>query len=120
MKNAFNECHRVSFLQRVQKDFPEVPAWVQWCYHCAGELRFGQHHIASTASVQQGDLLGPFLFSLVFANLLDNIGDVPGIITQLWYLDDGTFVGSRHAASTFLNSLDQNGPAFGIHLKINK
>ena len=56
----------------------------------------------------------------MLANLLDNIGDVPGIITQLWYLDDKTFVGSRHAASTFLNSLDQNDPAFGIHPTINK
>ena len=26
IKNAFNECHRVSFLQRVQKDFPEILA----------------------------------------------------------------------------------------------
>ena len=56
----------------------------------------------------------------MLANILDNIGNVPGIITQLWYLDDVTFVGSRHAASTFLNSLDQNGAAFGIHLNINK
>ena len=49
VKNAFNECHRVSFLQRVEKDFPEILALVHWCYHCAGELRFGLHRIASTA-----------------------------------------------------------------------
>ena len=56
----------------------------------------------------------------MLANLLDNIGDVRGIITQLCYLDDETFVGSRHAISTFLNSSDQNCPVFGIHLNINK
>ena len=78
MKNALNECHRVSFLQQVQKDYPEILTWTaSYCFHCR----------CST-----GRSSGTFLVSLVLANLLDNIGDVPGIITQLWYLDDGTLL----------------------------
>ena len=33
--------------------------------------------------------------------LLDNIGDIPDLKAQLWYLDDGTFIGSRDAVSVY-------------------
>ena len=69
--NAFNECHRTSFMSRLKKELPELFAWVQWTYHTAGELRFGDSHIRSTAGVQQGDPLGPLLLFLwCYSNFL--------------------------------------------------
>ena len=62
MTNAFNECSCTSFLSCCHSELPELFAWVQWCYCCAGELYFGPHHTLSTAGVQQGDSLGPLLF----------------------------------------------------------
>ena len=53
-------------------------AWVRWSYQSAGELRFGSHQISSTAGVQQGDPLGPMLFSLVILKLIDKIGLLEG------------------------------------------
>ena len=120
MRNAFNECRRSSFLHRVKDELPQLYAWVQWSYHCAGELRFGSNRIISTAGVQQGDPLGPLLFSLVLMELLDNIGDIPDLKAQLWYLDDGTFIGSRDAVSSLLNSLVEKGPEFGIYVNMSK
>ena len=70
MTNAFNECSRSNFLSRCHADLLELFAWVQWCYCCAGELRFGPHRILSTTGVQQGDPLGPLLFSLVLRDFL--------------------------------------------------
>ena len=62
MANAFNNCHRIPFLQRLHRDLPELFAWVQWCYHTEAELRLGQNRLTSSASVQQRDPLGPLLF----------------------------------------------------------
>ena len=70
-------------------------AWVRWSYKSAGELRFDSHRISSTAGVQQGDPLGPMLFSLVILELIDEIGLLEGLHLSLWHLDDGTFSGTR-------------------------
>ena len=85
-----------------------------------GELRFGQHRILSTTVVQQDDPLGSLLFSLVVLQLLDTIGPIDGLFLHVWYLDDGTLVGTRDAVSSFLNSLINSGPSFGLKLNLKK
>ena len=120
MSNAFNNCHCECFLQRLHQELPELYGWVQWCYHTAGELRFGRHKLQSTTGVQQGDPLGPLLFSLVILELLDDIGPFPNLNFQLWYLDDGTLVGPRNVVASIFEMLQERGPSFGLHVNIGK
>ena len=120
MTNAFNECSRSNFLSRCHADLPELFAWVQWCYCCAGELRFGPHRILSTTGVQQGDPLGPLLFSLVLRDFLSNCPVLDGLHFQLWYLDDGILVGTPSALSSFLDDLQLRGPSYGLHPNLSK
>jgi len=35
MKNAFNECSGYAFFAHVSDDFPEISAWMKWCYFSA-------------------------------------------------------------------------------------
>jgi len=45
MKNAFNECDCSAFFSRVTEDFPEISAWVKWCYSQPAELCFGNRRL---------------------------------------------------------------------------
>ena len=84
MANAFNECRRQSFLSRLYKELPDLFSWTYWSYQCADELWFGSYCILSKAGVQQGDPLGPLLFSLVVLDLLDDIPDkVSNLLLQI-------------------------------------
>ena len=120
MKNAFNKCNRLSFLNRLHKELPDIYPWVSWSYHCAGELRFGTYRILSKSAVQQCDPLGPLLFRLVVLELLDEIDNqISDLRLQIWYLDDGTFIGTRSSIASQLDSLQSTGPKYGLYLNLN-
>jgi len=63
-----------------------------WCYSQPAELRFGSRPILASTGVQQ---LGPLLFSLVLLQFIDFIKLHDLVKLHLWYLDDGTFIGSK-------------------------
>ena len=119
MANAFNNCDRSSFLNRLLKEMPDLVPWVQW-YTSAGELGFGSHRILSTAEAQQGDPLGPARFPLVILQLLDDIGPLSGMQLNLWHLDDEALDGSRHEVCQLLNSMLEKGPSVGLKLNLGK
>ncbi len=116
--NAFNECNRNCIFDRVAKDLPEIYAWTQYYYHPAAELRFGSNRLLSTTGVQQGDPLGPLLFSLARADLVENINLPPNIPLQLWYLDDWSNIASREDAAHILEEIQLQGPDRGLHLNM--
>ena len=60
------------------------------------------------------------LFSLVVLELMDSIDPPQELLLQLWYLDDGSFVGPRTAISDLLTQISKNGPKFGLHLNMKK
>ena len=120
MSNAFNNCHRAPFLKRLHRDLPELFGWVQWCYHTEAELRFGHHRLTSSTGVQQGDPLGPLLFSLVLSELMDEIGQTNDVSFQVWYLGDGSFVGQRSAVASLLELVKSKGPDYGLEINMSK
>ena len=64
--------------------------------------------------------MGPLLFSLVLDDLLDKIPLIPGISFSVWYLDDGSIVGTQPVVLEFLHQVDSLGPSFGLFLNLKK
>ena len=83
---------QVGLVSIVAKEFPELLGWVHFCYFSTGELRFGSKRLSSFSGTPQGSPPGPFLFSLVLTELLDQT-DVPANLNyQVGYLDVGTTI----------------------------
>ena len=70
--------------------------------------------------MQQGDPLGPLLFSLVILQFIDSIHLHDLVQLNLWYLDDGTLVGKRSSLSSLLSYFATRGPDHGLHLNLSK
>ena len=117
--NAFNQVDR-NVLQSVEHNFPELLGWTEYCYCLFDELRFGEERLLSPCGVQQGDSLGPLFFSLALAKLLEDTTPLTDLHLQLWYLDDGTIIGSQASVAAFFNQLRNNGDKYGLILNHSK
>ncbi|GKB50045.1 putative reverse transcriptase domain-containing protein [Tanacetum coccineum] len=65
-KNAFNLVDQEVMLQEVRIRCPAISRWVEFCYSNPARLYYGEHTLWSHQGVQQGDPLGPLLFSFHF------------------------------------------------------
>ena len=66
--NAFNCVHRGAFIEATTGS--QLENWVRWCYGRQSWLLFGKHALSSAEGAQQGDPLGPMLFSLALKPVL--------------------------------------------------
>ena len=76
-------------LHKVYKLFPQIYPFVYQAYASSSNLFFGNETLFSKEGVQQGDPLGPFLFSLSINDLISSCKSD----YNMWYLDDGTLGG---------------------------
>ena len=74
--------------------------------------------VSSQSGVQQGDPLGPMLFSLVLHKLVTSIEVAMTtclhLILEAWYLDDGVLAGERSAVIRALHLIEELGPHLGF------
>lgn len=122
-KNAFNLMSRQHILTQVKKHFPGLLPWVSFSLGTEGTLFIDDvHSIKSSRGVQQGDPLGPLLFSL-------GLHSIPSLIEQefkdenffqVWYLDDGVLIGKRKHVLRALDLINAESKSFGMELNLQK
>ncbi|GJV82364.1 hypothetical protein Tco_1522262 [Tanacetum coccineum] len=93
---------------------------VEFCYSSPARLYYGEHSMWSCQGVQQGDPLGPPLFSLVLHPLICKIRYSFNLCLRAWYLDDGTIVGDTLVVGKVLELITKDGPRYGLHLNVDK
>ena len=119
--NAFNCINREAMFAEIRHRIPSLSAWMESCYACQPFLLLGTDSICSCVGVQQGDPLGPLGFALTLHPLIEKIrAEVPGLLLNAWYLDDGTLMGSPEDLATALRIVERDGPSLGLHLNRGK
>ena len=85
---------------------------MECCYGSQPILRYGSYSISSQCGVQQGDPLGPLGFALALHPIIERIqAEVPGLLANAWYLDDGTLCGSPDNLAKAFDIVEEDGPA---------
>ena len=118
-KNAFNSVDRQLFLDAVHKHFPEIYNFISAMYSVKGRLKFGDNFLLSEEGTQQGDPLGPVLFSIALKILTDKL-NTDKLAMNRWYLDDGNLAGKVKHVAEALDLLMKEGKSVGLSLRMEK
>ena len=115
--NAFNCVSREHMFREIRSWLPGLSSWVDTESH----LFFDDHSLLSCCEVQQGDPLAPLRFALTLQPIGERIkSEVPSLLCNVWYLDDGTLCGTPQDLDAALKIIEEEGAPRGLHLNHQK
>ena len=116
-KKAFNQVSRDVILRKVKALVPEIYPFIFQSYASSSTLFYGgDHKIESREGVQQGDPLGPFLFSLATTDLIESCRSE----LKIFYLDDGTLAGDVETVLSDYVLIQNAATTLGLEVNASK
>ena len=107
--------------KEMRSHIPSLSTWLEFSYSSPSFLHFGDHTINSICRVQQSDPLGPLGFALTLHTIIKKVkSEVPVLLANSWYLDDGTLCGSPDDLNLALSIIDELAPTQGLSLHCDK
>ena len=99
---------------------PELAPWCWFNYGLPSHLHSGDHLLKSQQGTQQGDPLGPALFSAAIQQVVEQLAREHPLLWHVWYLDDGILVGEEHELRKVLGLLTENFRALSLDVNFGK
>ncbi|XP_026741618.1 uncharacterized protein LOC113503735 [Trichoplusia ni] len=116
IKNAFNSVNRDTLLAEAKNELPQIYSFLWQCYRHPSKLLYRDNLLEPAVGCQQGDPLGPVIFSLAIHPIIRQLNSK----LNFWYLDDGTLGGDVDTVLNdylfFLNKFN----SIGLDLNISK
>ena len=116
IKNAFNSVNRDTLLAETKKELPQIFSFLWQCYRHPSKLLYRDNLLESAVGCQQGDPLGPVIFSLAIHPIIRQLNSK----FNVWYLDDGTFGGDVDTVLNDLQFLKNELHSIGLDLNFSK
>ena len=103
-------------LDAVARVAPNIYSFCYSAYSVNSILSFGDHEVLSSEGPQQGDPLGPLMFSITIQPILDKLNSE----LVIGYLDDITIGGGVHQVAADIEIVVKDAEAMGLILNANK
>ncbi|XP_072937198.1 uncharacterized protein [Epargyreus clarus] len=116
VKNAFNSVDRGPLLREIKNNVPFIYKYIWQCYSSPSKLMYRNHSISSSVGCQQGDPLGPAIFSLAIHPIISRLNSK----LNVWYLDDGTLGGEVSSVLGDLEYLIHKFKGIGLDINFSK
>ena len=117
-QNEVNSVSRANMLEEVEKSFPDIYHYVHQIYSKHNPLVFHQENssilLTAEEGIQQGDPLGPTLFTISIHSILHDIQESHPNVQVLAYLNDVFFAGPAVVAVSALDDLRASFSKIGL------